>query len=175
MWCFFFALALTPVTPNLILTARILDKANQNAVLYERQHRRYATTWDPSLTEAEQQAVSGIAFEGGERYQAPPWTSGAGVLLNVFQYNYDGMQRRHTHVRQCELWTYRVPIQRCVDAQNAANPLPPYTTWATAARVIQDAWTPAERGDEIVVTNATYATGGHAGRDKTCWSSRGCR
>ena len=40
--------------------------------------------------------------------------------------------------------------------------VPPYGTWASAARVIQDAVDAAADGDEVVVTNGTYLTGGRA-------------
>jgi hypothetical protein len=43
---------------------------------------------------------------------------------------------------------------------NSTNAMPPYTNWATAATSIQDAVGTAVAGDEVVVTNGIYASGG---------------
>jgi alpha-tubulin suppressor-like RCC1 family protein len=51
--------------------------------------------------------------------------------------------------------------------QNSTNPIPPYSTWATAANVIQDAVDAAPIGGLVLVTDGIYETGLSIGPDGT--------
>ena len=79
------ALALTRKQADLVITARVLDKANPNMVLYQRTVVDTPAA-DPTLSAAQFQAVTGMNLLdlGADAGAAPLSSSGAGVA--VFQY-----------------------------------------------------------------------------------------
>jgi hypothetical protein len=46
---------------------------------------------------------------------------------------------------------------------NSTNPIPPYTNWSTASKVIQDAVGSAVDGELVLVTDGIYSTGAYQG------------
>lgn len=154
------ALALTRANPNVILTGRVLDKNNPNAVLY--QHSVVDTPGvDPTFSQAQVAELTGCNVVQGADVAGAPYTSGASVAMGFFQYSDGHQPGAQVTYDNFQIREYDPVLSRYVDA-NSATPKPPYTNWATAARVIQDAVDAAAMGDEVIVTNGIYDTGGRA-------------
>jgi hypothetical protein len=102
------ALALTRVSPNVIITTRVLDKENDNAVLYERSVVDTPNV-DHTLTRTELAAASGMDLHTGTDMGAPI-TSGSGVSLNVFQYNDGTRPAAEATFDNLERWTSIFPV-----------------------------------------------------------------
>jgi hypothetical protein len=95
-------LAMTRVDPNVIVTARILDKANDNAVLYQRSVVDTPNV-DRTLTETEMEAVSGMWLQLGSEEGAPS-TSVSALMLGVYQYGDGTKPAADVTFDNFELW-----------------------------------------------------------------------
>ncbi len=129
------SLALTAVNANVVITVRVLDKDNQEAVLYQRSVVDTPKS-DPTLTSAELLALSGMKLDvftdGG-----PPFTYGDAIMLNAWQYT-DGKQpAMAVTYDNLELWTSEIPPLAIDRAVRLAWPAS-----ATAKYGIQSAPTP---------------------------------
>lgn len=132
------SLAVTRMTPNAIVTIRILDKENNNAVLYERSAVDTPGT-DRTLTRTELEAASGMHLHSGMD-AGPPILSGTDVLLTVFQYNdgtrppaevtYDNLERRTSAF---PVWHPEIAIQAPATPSSKLNltlSAAPKSSWA---------------------------------------------
>src|SRR4029434_9962127 len=90
-------------SPDVILTARILDKANNNAVLYERSVVDTPNV-DRTLTETEMEAASGMQLQLDSDGRAP-FTSVSDALLCVYQYSDGTKPAAEVTYDNFELWT----------------------------------------------------------------------
>lgn len=115
------SLALTPVDQNVVLTAKVLDKSNGGAVLYQRSIVDTPAS-DSSLTAADlAQIIGGEVWQGIVADSAgAPWTSGTsadGPVLFVTQDSYGTNAPAEATFGHLELGTYEVPpvsIERAV-------------------------------------------------------------
>jgi hypothetical protein len=138
------ALALTREQPNLILTARVLDKTDPNTVLF--QHSVVDTPGsDPTLTVAEFQALTGMRFLDlvADRAEAP--LASAGVVLGVFQ-NTDGHQAVPKAIwDNLELRTSEIPSLGIEKAVRVSWPASATINYAVeGGPTVQGPWLPVQ-------------------------------
>ena len=138
------ALALTYEQPNLVIRARVLDKADPNTVLFE--HSVVDTpASEPSLTAAQFKALTGIDWSDllTDAAEAPP-TSLLGTCLGLAQ-NTDGHQPVPTAVfANFELWTYEVPPVSIARAVQLTWPAPAGVYAVEGAPTVQGPWLPVQ-------------------------------
>jgi len=138
-------LALTPVGQNVVVTAKVLDKAD-GAVLHQSSVVDTPAS-DPALTRDEvAQLTGGILLDDlRSDPSGAPWTSGVAFLLGVFQ-NTDGtLSAAEATFDNFELRTYEVPpvgIERTVQL---TWPAPAGMNYAVeGAPTVQGPWLPID-------------------------------
>lgn len=139
------ALAVTRVNPNVILTARVLDKENNNSVLYERSVVDTPGV-DRTLTQAEMEAVSGMHMDAGTDVGAPI-TSGDQVFLGLFQYTDGTRPAAEVTFDNLERWTSIFPVWRPEIAIQLLSAIPPKVD-LTLSAAPNSSWT-IERALEL--------------------------
>jgi hypothetical protein len=132
------AIALTRVQPNLVVTARVLDKADPNTVLYQCTVVDTPNA-DPTLNAAQFQALTGMSLlDLGPDAAGASFTS-FGTSLGVFQYT-DGTQPAVLATfDNLELRTSEVPGVSIVRAMGV---LVPDSATVEGAPTLQGPWFP---------------------------------
>jgi len=139
-------LALTPAGPNVILTARVLDKGNGGAVLYERSTVDTPDS-DSSLDSAQLAAITGVTVQVQNDPSGAPWTSGNSPWIGVFQYTDGTLPDAEATFDNFELRTYEVPQVAIERAVQLTWPAPTGMNYAVeGAPTIQGPWLPINDG-----------------------------
>jgi hypothetical protein len=141
------ALALTRVDPNVVLTARVLDKENGDAMLFQRSVVDTPKV-DHTLTSAEYLALSGMKISV-QPDNGPPFSSGNYVCMSALQYTdgnqpemevtYDNFELRTSEIPPVTLeravrlsWPASTTINHTVEGASEVNgPWLPVQDWTT--------------------------------------------
>ncbi|MHC1767459.1 MAG: hypothetical protein AB9869_24795 [Verrucomicrobiia bacterium] len=138
------AVALSREDPNVVITARVLDKADPNDVLFA---HSYVDTpgSESSLTGAQFEALTGMRFVDlvPDAAEAPP--TQVGGLLGLFQYT-DGQQPVPTAVYEnFELRTSEIPFVGIEQAVRLSWPASATINYAVeGAPTVQGPWLPVQ-------------------------------
>ncbi len=131
------SLALTRTDPNLVLTARVLDKDNQEAVLYQRTVVDTPQA-DATLTSEQLLALSGMDLTIVTDIADAPITSGDRVYLTAWQYTDGNQPEADVTYDNLEMRTTEIPpigLERAVRL-----------SWPTTGLNYTPQWAPTPQG-----------------------------
>jgi hypothetical protein len=136
-------LALTPSGNNVIVTARVLDRDNAEAVICETTVLDTPSS-DPSLTAAQVTSITGIDLAGIMPDPAgAPWTSGTAPVLHVFQHTDGTLPAAEVTFAHFELRNYEIPPIGISRAVQVSWPCPAGVRYAVeSAPTPQGQWLP---------------------------------
>lgn len=135
------ALALTAAGDNLILTVRVFDKDNQNALLYERSVVDTPAA-DPAIPNAEIKEKLGMDLAFDPDRAGRPQMSGAWVSLGLFQYTDGTLEPAEATFDNLELRTYDVPLLAIDKAVRLQWPASAFPFTVEGAPAVQGPWRP---------------------------------
>jgi hypothetical protein len=137
-------LALTRANPDVVITARVLDKTNPNSVFYECSVVDTPNA-DPALTSAELLSLSDMSLATCPDVPGAPFTT-AGAPIGVWQYNYDGLRPPAVATfDNLELRKYQIPQLGITRAVRLSWPAPAGVNWSVrAAPTVQGPWLPVQ-------------------------------
>ena len=140
------SLALTRVRTNLVLTARLLDKDNHDAVLYQRAVVDTPES-DPSLTAEAVHALTGIqGTQFNPDVRQAPLMAGDWLNLKIAQCNYDGQQPpAKATFDNLEMRTYEAPQVGIERAVQLTWPAPTQMNYVVeGGPTVQGPWLPVQ-------------------------------
>ncbi len=137
------ALALTRVRTNLLITARVLEKGGQGAVLFER------SLWDtpgvePTLSSNQVYAATGLCYPWRMDVAGLPWFSFDYVDLEIYQQNDGTLPEALAVFDNLELRTYDLPTISIQPAVRLSWPATGMNFAVQGAPTPQGPWLPVQ-------------------------------
>jgi hypothetical protein len=156
-------LALTRAGQNVLLTARVLDKDNQNAVIYERTVLDTPAS-DPSLSHAQLMAIAGVDLTDLVPDPAgPPYESGSVVWLGLWQKTDGHQPAAEATFDNFTLQLHDGPPLNVARAVQLTWPAPAGASYAVeGAPRVQGLWLPVQALDMPGIQKLTVPLSGPA-------------